>query len=76
MIDAMQFSNLSDFLNMGGYAFNVWTVYALFILLFFINLYFPLARKKQIMREQKRRLIVNEEMGLSKKEEGIVGENS
>ena len=58
----MQFSSLGEFLNMGGYAFNVWAVYALFVVFFSVNLYYPLMRKRQIFGEQKRRLIVNKEM--------------
>ena len=61
MIKTIQFSSLGEFFDMGGYAFNVWSVYALFFLFFFINLYFPLLKRKQIIREQKRRLIVNKE---------------
>ncbi len=62
MFEAIQFSSISEFFSMGGYAFNVWSVYVLFIFFFFVNLYFPLLRKKQIMREQRQRLIVNKEM--------------
>ncbi len=62
MIAIIQFSSLSEFLSMGGYAFNVWSVYALFFMFFFINLYFPLLKRKKIIREQKRRLIVNKEV--------------
>jgi len=51
---------------MGGYAFNVWTVYVLFLLFFFVNLYFPLIREKQIIRELKRRLIVRNEVPANK----------
>mgnify|MGYP002835562648 FL=1 len=61
MIEIIQFSSLGEFFDMGGYAFNVWSVYALFFLFFFINLYFPLLKRKQIIREQKRRSIVNKE---------------
>lgn len=61
MIEIIQFSSLGEFFDMGGYAFNVWSVYALFLLFFFINLYFPLLKRKQIIREQKRRSIVNKE---------------
>ena len=53
---SIQFANLSEFFDMGGYAFNVWSVYAAFILFLFINLYFPVLRKRQIINEQKRRL--------------------
>ena len=62
MIAIIQFSSLSEFLSMGGYAFNVWSAYALFFMFFFINLYFPLLKRKKIIREQKRRLIVNKEV--------------
>ena len=62
MIAIIQFSSLSEFLSMGGYAFNVWSVYELFFMFFFINLYFPLLKRKKIIREQKRRLIVNKEV--------------
>ena len=62
MFDAIQFSSLGEFLNMGGYAFNVWAVYALFVVFFSVNLYYPLMRKRHIFSEQKRRLIVNKEM--------------
>lgn len=61
MFESIQFSSFGDFFEMGGYAFNVWSVYALFLLFFFINLYFPILKRKQIMREQKRRLLVNRE---------------
>jgi heme exporter protein D len=66
MLEALQFSSISEFFQMGGYAFNVWAVYALFVLFFSVNLYFPRIRKKQIIRELKRRLIINE--GASKSE--------
>ena len=62
MFDVIQFSSLGEFLNMGGYAFNVWAVYALFVVFFSVNLYYPLMQKKHIFSEQKRRLIVNKEM--------------
>ena len=62
MFDVIQFSSLGEFLNMGGYAFNVWAVYALFVVFFSVNLYYPLMRKRHIFSEQKRRLIVNKEM--------------
>jgi heme exporter protein D len=56
MFESIQFSSFSEFLEMGGYAFNVWTVYALFVLFLAVNLYLPLRRKKQIIRDLKRRM--------------------
>ena len=61
MFDVIQFSSLGEFLNMGGYAFNVWAVYVLFMALFSVSLYYPLMRKRQIFSEQKRRLSINKE---------------
>ena len=57
----LQFSSLGEFFSMGNYAFNVWSVYALFAAFFVINIYFPLLRRKQILKEQKRRLILSTE---------------
>ena len=71
-----QFTSLSDFFGMGGYAFNVWSVYILFILFFFINLYYPLLKKKQIMREQRRRQVVNREMQAGRSKETVAGNNA
>jgi len=59
MFESIQFSSFSEFLEMGGYAFNVWSVYALFTLFLIANLYLPLRRKKQIMRDLKRRLLLS-----------------
>ena len=61
MIDAIQFSSFSEFIDMGGYAFNVWTVYALFVVFLVANIMLPLRKHKQILREQKRRRIINSE---------------
>ena len=68
MLAALQFSSIGEFFQMGGYAFNVWTVYALFVLFFFVNLYFPLIRKKQIMRDMQRMFIVNKGVSSNKHE--------
>ncbi len=60
MLDAIQFSSFSEFLHMGGYAFNVWSVYGLFAVFIMANLFFPLRKKQQILKEQKRRLLFSE----------------
>jgi heme exporter protein CcmD len=70
MIDAIQFSSFSEFLDMGGYAFNVWSVYGLFGIFVAANLYFPLRKRARIVREQKRRLILIEEQNKSKAIDG------
>lgn len=62
MFEAMQFSSFSEFLYMGGHAFNVWSVYFLFAIFIAANLILPLRKKQKILREQKRRLHINEEI--------------
>ena len=62
MLDAVRFSSLSEFLQMGGYAFNVWSVYILFLLFVAVALYYPLLRRRRIIREQRRMLHFQEKM--------------
>lgn len=59
MFELIQFSSFSEFLEMGGYAFNVWSVYALFTVFLAANLLIPMRRNKQIMKDLKRRMIIN-----------------
>jgi len=66
MIEAIQFASFSEFLNMGGYAFNVWAVYGLFVIFIFANLLAPRIRRKSIMKEQYRRIVLSEESDASK----------
>ena len=55
MIHAIQFSSISEFLNMGGYAFNVWSVYAIFTVFIIVNLVFPIRNRKKILRDLKKK---------------------
>lgn len=48
---------------MGGYAANVWSVYAMFAVFLAANLFLPLRKKKRLLKEIKRRQIVNAETG-------------
>lgn len=59
MLDSIQFNSFSEFLDMGGYAFNVWSVYLLFVIFVTVNLLGPLRSKKQIIRQLKRRAVLN-----------------
>jgi len=61
MFDAIQFSSFNEFFTMGGYAFNVWSVYFLFGLFLFANLYFPVQKNKRIMKSLKRRILFSEQ---------------
>ena len=55
----MQFSNFQEFIEMGGYAFNVWTVYGMFLIFLTVNLYGPLRKNRLIIRDLKRRYALN-----------------
>ena len=59
MIEKIQFSSFSEFLDMGGYAFNVWSVYFLFAIFISINLISPIRKRKQIMRDLERRVTMS-----------------
>ena len=63
MIDGIQFSSLGEFFAMGGYAFNVWSVYVLFAIFLTVNLVLPLRRGKRILREQRHRIETSIETG-------------
>ena len=54
MLSTVQFSSFADFINMGGYAFNVWAVYGLFAGFLVGNLWFPLLKRKKIIPNLKR----------------------
>lgn len=68
MFNSIQFSSFSEFLEMGGYAFNVWSVYALFIVFLAANLLIPMRRNKQIRQDIKRRIAINEDRNQSNSE--------
>tara|TARA_B110000914_G_C15406358_1_gene419685 strand:+ start:796 stop:1011 length:216 start_codon:yes stop_codon:yes gene_type:complete len=62
MLDAMQFSSFAEFVDMGGYGFNVWSVYALFAIFVAVNLILPLRKKQKIIRQLKRRMTLDAEI--------------
>lgn len=62
MLDAIQFSTWADFIDMGGYGFNVWSVYALFAILVAVNLILPWRKKQKIVRQLKRRMTLETEI--------------
>ncbi|OGT72699.1 MAG: heme exporter protein CcmD [Gammaproteobacteria bacterium RIFCSPLOWO2_02_FULL_57_10] len=55
MLDGIVFTSFSEFLQMGRYAFHVWTVYILFTIFVVVNLTLPGIQRRQFIREQKRR---------------------
>ncbi|MBL4574357.1 MAG: heme exporter protein CcmD [Gammaproteobacteria bacterium] len=62
MLDAIQFSSFAEFVDMGGYGFNVWAVYGLFAVFVAINLILPLRKKQKIIRQLKRRMTLDAEI--------------
>ena len=62
MLDAIQFSSFAEFVDMGGYGFNVWSVYALFAILVAVNLILPWRKKQKIVRQRKRRMTLEAEV--------------
>jgi heme exporter protein D len=62
MLDAIQFSSFAEFVDMGGYGFNVWSVYALFAIFVAVNLILPLRKKQKIIRQLKLRMTLDAEI--------------
>jgi heme exporter protein D len=46
--------NWSEFFNMGGYAFYVWTSYALFLVVIVANIISPIMQRKKVIAHIKR----------------------
>ncbi|MEZ5526878.1 MAG: heme exporter protein CcmD [Gammaproteobacteria bacterium] len=57
MLDNIQFSSVSEFFQMGKYTFHVWSVYGLFALFVFVNLFLPRVQRRQFIREQRQRAL-------------------
>ena len=47
---------MNEFFHMGGYAFFVWTSYGLAALVLIANIVIPIQRKREILKNLKRRL--------------------
>jgi heme exporter protein D len=41
--------NLTEFFHMGGYAFYVWTSYAIALLVLLVNVILPLRQRKKLL---------------------------
>jgi heme exporter protein D len=63
LIENIQFASFAEFLDMGGYAFNVWSVYALFAVFIAVNLIAPMLRRRQLIKELRRRQAIDERYG-------------
>ncbi len=56
----MIWSNWSAFWNMGGFAFYIWTSYALAALVLCVNILAPLVRRRAVQRQLRVRLAQEE----------------
>lgn len=52
----MYFESFSEFLNMGGHGLYVWMAYGLSAVLLVINVVLPIQHKRQLIKEQARKL--------------------
>jgi len=59
--------NWSEFFNMGGYAFYVWTSYALFLIVIVANIISPVIHRKKVISRIKR-AIKRENIELAKRQ--------
>jgi heme exporter protein D len=62
MLDAIPFSSFAEFVDMGGYGFNVWSVYALFAIFVAVNLMLPLRKRQKIIHQLKQRMTLDAEI--------------
>ena len=50
-------SGISDFFEMGGYAFYVWSSYGLTLVVMLLNFYLPWTKEKNLIRKLSRRSV-------------------
>ncbi|MDA0804473.1 MAG: heme exporter protein CcmD [Proteobacteria bacterium] len=65
LINAIQFDSWAEFIDMGGYAFNVWAVYGLFALFIAVNILVPLRRRSALLRDLRRRGRIEDQVALN-----------
>lgn len=66
LLNAIQFDSWAEFVDMGGYAFNVWAVYGLFVVFIAVNIIVPLQRRKALLRDLRRRQKLNAQVALNR----------
>jgi heme exporter protein D len=65
LLNAIQFDSWAEFVDMGGYAFNVWAVYGLFVVFIAVNIIVPLQRRKTLLRDLRRRQNIDAQVALN-----------
>ena len=66
LLNAIQFESWAEFVDMGGYAFNVWAVYGLFVVFIAVNIIVPLQRRKALLRDLRRRQNIDAQVALNR----------
>jgi heme exporter protein D len=66
LLNAIQFDSWAEFVDMGGYAFNVWAVYGLFVVFIAVNIIVPLQRRKALLRDLRRRQDIDAQVALNR----------
>lgn len=73
MFAGIQFSSFGEFLDMGQYTFEVWSVYGLFVVFLLANTLLPWQKNRQIIRQLKRRVSRDEKSDPDGQPDGLTG---
>ena len=73
LLNAIQFDSWAEFVDMGGYAFNVWAVYGLFVVFIAVNIIVPLQRRKTLLRDLSRRQNIDAQVALNRQSASVAG---
>ena len=73
LLNAIQFESWAEFVDMGGYAFNVWAVYGLFVVFIAVNIIAPLQRRKTLLRDLRRRQNIDAQVALNRQSASVTG---
>ena len=73
LLNAIQFESWAEFVDMGGYAFNVWAVYGLFVVFIAVNIIVPLQRRKTLLRDLRRRQNIDAQVALNRQSASVAG---
>ena len=73
LLNAIQFDSWAEFVDMGGYAFNVWAVYGLFVVFIAVNIIVPLQRRKTLLRDLRRRQNIDAQVALDRQSASVAG---
>jgi len=71
LLNAIQFESWAEFVDMGGYAFNVWAVYGLFVVFIAVNIIVPLQRRKTLLRDLRRRQNIDAQVALNRQSASV-----